>query len=113
RRDHLGLHGRRHCRSPRAVRSRQRCLMAIDRFQGLEHALNAPSHRWLEVTPSNDADLEEVPKFIKIGGTGGTVRMHGNDGVAVTFTVSAGEKLECRPWRVYATGTDVDVFACY
>lgn len=79
--------------------------MALDRMQGLELALNTPAHRGLTITPDNDADLAEVPKYIKIGATGGTLKMHGNDGVAFTLTVVAGEKVEFRPHRIYATGT--------
>jgi hypothetical protein len=88
--------------------------MALDQMQGHEFTLNAPSHRWVLITPDDANDLVHVPKFIKIGATGGTIRMHGKDGVAVTMTVVAGEKLECRPHRIYLTGTSATtITACY
>jgi hypothetical protein len=89
--------------------------MALDKFQGMEHALNAPSHRWVTITPNNDADLTEVPKFLMIGGTtAGTIVCVGSDGVESTFYGEKGAKLEVRPHRIKATGTTASpIIACY
>lgn len=87
----------------------------LDRYQSAKDALSAPSHRGAVITPDDDNDLEELPKYLYIGETAGALVLRGSDDEDVTFFTTAGQILLFRPKRVLETGSAVgiDVIACY
>ncbi|KQM23158.1 hypothetical protein ASE73_02735 [Sphingomonas sp. Leaf24] len=76
----------------------------MDRFANVSDTPDSPARRWAVITPSNSADLPELPKALRFN-VGGTVVLRGEDGKDVSFTVSDGETLPVRPLRILATGT--------
>lgn len=76
-----------------------------DRYEGFE-SLTSQSERWVVVVPSDATPLAVVPKALYFS-AGGDVALVGDDGVAATFTVIAGQTLHVRPTIVKATGTTV------
>ena len=88
--------------------------MASDNFPGQSSgAVSAPSDRFAVLTPDDDNDLAEVPKFIAIGATGGVLAVHDRDGNVVSFEVAAGQVLPIRPYRLLEATTAEPVIACY
>jgi len=86
-------------------------------FSQNDEAVLAPYTRAVTITPSDSADLVEVPRAIQIhAGTASTpvkVIMQG-DTVAVTFQLQTGFIFPLRVSRVYATGTSAtSVIALY
>lgn len=75
-----------------------------DRFQFYTDSVISPARRLAVVTPSDAADLAEIPKALLIGGAGTVSLIAADDTVAVTLTVEAGV-LPIRVRRVRATGT--------
>lgn len=76
-----------------------------DKFENRADYVSAPATRFASVTPSDSADLSELPKALYVG-IGGALVLRGADGTAVTFTqVVGGTVLPVRARRVQATGT--------
>lgn len=76
-----------------------------DKFENRGDSVSAPATRFAAVTPSDSADLGELPKALYVG-VGGALVLRGADGVVVTFTqVVGGTVLPVRARRVQATGT--------
>jgi hypothetical protein len=80
-------------------------MAAPDDFQGFADIHSNPE-TFAVVVPSDAADLAKKPKALYFGAAG-DVALEGDDGVAATFTVIAGQTLNVRPSRVLATGTTV------
>jgi hypothetical protein len=59
------------------------------------------------ITPDNSVDLLAKDGMIIYCGTAGTIAVHDQDGVSVTYTVLAGDILPLVVRRVLATGTTV------
>lgn len=78
---------------------------AIDNFPGQGAGVSAPAERFRTITPDTDEDLAEIPKFLYIGATAGTVICRDKDGNDCAFYAAAGQKLEVRPVRILATST--------
>ena len=70
--------------------------------------ITAPASRHYEVTPDDDADLERRPRALFIA-TDGDVAVRDEEGVDVTYSLSAGDIFPFRPVRVLATGTTATV----
>lgn len=63
------------------------------------------SGRWLDCTPSDGADLAEVPRAILVG-VAGTVKMTDNSKLATASTMTLGAGLyPFHPKRIWSTGT--------
>lgn len=61
--------------------------------------------RWVAVTPSDSADLAEVPRGIYLGASG-DVKMTDQAGNTLVFTaMSAGIEHAVQPTRIWSTGT--------
>ena len=60
--------------------------------------------RWAAITPSDTATIEPFPVSIRAN-VGGDIACVGSDGVAFTFTVTAGVTEPLQPIKVLATGT--------
>ena len=76
-----------------------------DKFENRADFVSAPATRFASVTPSDSADLTELPKALYVG-IGGALVLRGADGTAVTFTqVVGGTVLPVRARRVQASGT--------
>lgn len=60
--------------------------------------------RWAAITPSDTAPLAPVPVAVYVGGAGNVVAI-GDDGVAGTFAVVAGQVLDIQPHRINSTST--------
>lgn len=91
--------------------------MPTNNFSQNGNATLAPYTRAVTITPSDTADLTEVPRALQIHGslasTPVKVMMQG-DTVAVTFQLQTGFIFPLRVSRVYATGTSATtVIALY
>ena len=88
--------------------------MSKDNFQGAADALNAVSDQGIVITPNDDNDLDEVPKYLYIGATGGALSMIGRNGETVVFWTVPGQIVAFRPHRILETNTDATpIIACY
>lgn len=77
-----------------------------DPYATLGATPTAPARKCFDITPSNDADLPNVPKALYCNGAG-TVKVTLVDGGTSTFTVSGAGPLDVSPVRVWATDTTV------
>ncbi len=79
--------------------------MATDAFAAFSKGLDAPATKAFDITPSDTADLAEIPRYVYVG-SAGDLKVDMMDGGTVTFTaVPAGTLLPIRVTRVYLTGT--------
>lgn len=86
---------------------------AVDNFPGQGAGVSAPSDRFLVITPDDDNDLAEIPKFLYIGASAGTVVCRDKSGNQATFHGAAGQKLEIRPVRILESSTATTIIGCY
>ncbi|MGB4107767.1 MAG: hypothetical protein WBK55_08235 [Alphaproteobacteria bacterium] len=88
--------------------------MPNDDFKNFQGGINGPYKKWVLVTPSNDDELEYLPRALFIA-EAGDVALVGEDGNAEIFKdVAAGTILPVRPVKVLATGTDAtEIIALY
>ena len=68
----------------------------------------APASRHYAITPSDSEDLGRRPRALFIA-TAGDVVVRDEEGVDVTYSLSAGDVFLFRPVRVLATGTTATV----
>lgn len=66
---------------------------------------SSPARRLRTVTPSDGADLADLPKALFVGGAGTITLIAADDSTSVQLTVAAGALLPIRAKRVLATGT--------
>ena len=87
--------------------------MPKDEYGRADLALMSTSADFEEITPSDSEDLERLPKYIKVGATGGTVVMVDQNGNQVTEYAAAGQAIPARPARILATGTTATPINAY
>lgn len=75
-----------------------------DRFERYPDTLTSQARRHFAITPSDSADLPQVPKAIYCQ-TDGTIVVRDELGVDLPYAMTAGAVLLIRPVRVLATGT--------
>jgi hypothetical protein len=86
-----------------------------DGYAGSSPGLLGPSDDWVQITPSDSADLARKPKAIYIGHNGtdgpveGNIVMRDKNGNNATFRVAPGVTLYLRPHRILSTGTTADM----
>ncbi len=80
--------------------------MSTDAFRDVTDTIYSPARAPFALTPSDTAELVQVPKALYVG-TGGTVTLRGIDsGADVVFrNLASGQILDVRPRFVRATGT--------
>lgn len=92
-------------------------MPSLDKYGQNEIAVIAPYTRAVTITPSDSADLTEIPRALNIhAGTASTpVKViFQDDTVAVTLQLQTGFIYPIRVTRVYATGTSAtSVIALY
>lgn len=66
--------------------------------------VESQARTWAAVTTSDSTVYDPTPKGLFIGGAG-NIALMGDDGVSVTFAVTAGQFLPLCPTRILATGT--------
>jgi len=79
-------------------------MTAIDNFGHSPIRLDSPGIHVETVTPSDTVELVVVCRSLFVGGAG-TVAVVAVDGSTATFTVGAGQSIECEIRQVKATGT--------
>lgn len=79
--------------------------MAYDPFGAEIPRLDSPAQYHAAVTPSDSADLDPIPRALRIGGAG-NIALRDAAGTDVTYQgVAAGEYILLRARRVLSTGT--------
>lgn len=74
----------------------------------MAYSSDAPSLRWLAITPHDSTDLPAGCRAVYVG-TGGDVAAVGDDDTAVTFAaVPGGTILPIAAKRINSTNTDAD-----
>ena len=90
--------------------------MPADKYKGSE-GIDSPSDHLVAVTPDDDTDLSELPKFIFVGTAGDLVVVGADQDPAtetVTIKSAANQYHPIRPRRIMETGTTAtDIVACY
>lgn len=82
--------------------------MAVDNFKYHPAALDVPATRHHAITPSDATDLAVIPRYLYVL-TSGNLSLVDEKGTAITYPVTAGQRLEFRATRVRATGTTATV----
>ena len=78
--------------------------MAKDKFAGISQTPVLPANSVGTITPSDEADLEQVTLALNVAAAG-TVRVTTNDGAVDDIFITAGSAFPLRVRRVWATGT--------
>lgn len=81
------------------------------KFYGQDETLSDPSDDWFEVTPDDDAPLEEIPKYIFVGTGGDLVIKSENGSLATLKTVADGSWHPIRPKWIMEASTAEDIVA--
>ncbi len=83
-------------------------MVATNKFQQTDKAINAPYTRAVSVTPSDTTDLNEIPRGLHADGVGShhnvAVILEG-DASSVIINMAKGHIMPLRVRRVLATGT--------
>lgn len=82
--------------------------MPVDNFKYHPAALDVPATRHYAITPSDAVDLPVIPRYLYVL-TSGNLSLVDEKGTAITYPVTAGQRLEFRATRVRATGTTATV----
>jgi hypothetical protein len=85
-------------------------MAATDRFSSSlgpwpAEQLSDPAGSSAAISPSDSADLAQIPKAIYVGVTGDITMKLKNDSASVLFKAVPVGVLPVRPVRIYATGT--------
>ena len=80
-----------------------------DNFQGHQRSLESPGDRHKLIVPSDANPVVPRPRALWCAAEG-TVSVEDRDGVALTYTLVAGQVLPFRAVKVRATGTTATVY---
>ena len=80
-----------------------------DPFGYHSRGLDSPATHHAAITPSDSTDLPVIPRVLYCAGAG-TVAIRDRAGVALTYTLVAGDILPIGPQRVMATGTTATLY---
>jgi hypothetical protein len=81
-----------------------------DAFEMHVPALNSPATRHAAITPSDSADLPNIPRALYIL-TDGDLAVRSAEGVDIIYPVFAGQIFPFRGVRILDTGTDATAVA--
>lgn len=81
-----------------------------DNFKNYARGTTAPASLHAPIIPSDNADLENVPRAIYCLAAG-TAALRDKNGTDVTYTLTVGQVLTFRPTRILATGTSATLVA--
>jgi len=87
----------------RAVRF-EHMRSAMDEFSDFQKGLTSPATRHFAIIPDDGADLAILPRVIYCN-IAGDVAVRDAQGVDLTYTLAAGDRLDFRGVRVLSTGT--------
>lgn len=77
---------------------------APDHYEQSAHDPLTSPKRWFTVTPHDTDLLAHKPLYLRVNGAG-AIRIVNDAGDDVTLDAAAGERFDCRPDKVMATGT--------
>lgn len=87
--------------------------MAEDKFQGQGQSLNSIGKRFRPITPDDDLDLEEIPKYLLVGETAGTIVCIDQDGNTSTAYGGEGQLVALRPTRILESSTASEIIGVF
>lgn len=76
----------------------------MDEFKSFSKGLTSPATKHFAIVPDNGADLPILPRVIYCE-SDGTVVIRDEDGSDLSYTMTAGDRLDFRGVRVMSTGT--------
>lgn len=76
----------------------------MDEFATFTKGLTSPATRHFAIIPDDTADLPILPRVIYCQSEG-TLVVRDSDGVALSYTMAAGDRIDFRGVRVMETGT--------
>lgn len=76
----------------------------MDEFESFAKGLNSPATRHFPILPNDNADLAILPRVIYCE-TAGIIAIRDRAGTDLSYTMSAGDRLDFRGVRVLSTGT--------
>lgn len=76
----------------------------MDEFKSFKKGLTSPATKHFAISPDDSADLPILPRVIYCE-TGGTLVIRDSNGVDLSYTLEAGDRLDFRAMRVLSTGT--------
>ena len=76
----------------------------MDEFESFTKGLSSPATKHFAIVPDDNADLPLLPRSIYCESAGILV-VRDQDGVALSYTMTAGSRIDFRGTRVLATGT--------
>ena len=76
----------------------------MDEFENLTKGLTSPATKHFQIVPDDAADLPVLPRVIYCE-TAGTIMVRDSEGVTLSYTLVAGDRIDFRGVRVMSTGT--------
>lgn len=76
----------------------------MDEFATFTKGLTSPATKHFAIIPDDTADLPILPRVIYCQSEG-TLVVRDSDGVALSYTMTAGDRIDFRGVRVMSTGT--------
>lgn len=76
----------------------------MDEFKSLTKGLTSPATKHFAIFPDDDADLPILPRVIYCE-VEGTIAIRDSEGVELSYSMAAGDRLDFRGVRVMSSGT--------
>jgi hypothetical protein len=76
----------------------------MDEFKAFTKGLTSPATKHFTIVPDDTADLPLLPRAIYCQADG-TIVIRDSEGVTLSYTMSAGDRIDFRGVRVMSTGT--------